>query len=187
MPNRDLDNLNITLNGVESLLAGVSDMGLSPEILKQLDDIEATLTQVELTIKDLGSIPSPVKDGLQMTLDKVHQSLAVIRLQYQSPVDSEGRMERVGIGGLPDIYLEEFSLHPATKEIVIDGETKRLSPAEFKVLYSLASRCGQEVNLGSSHTLLTRLSVIRRISPMFKSRIESLGGGKYVLNCKLKR
>jgi hypothetical protein len=55
------------------------------------------------------------------------------------------------------------------------------------VLYSLAARCGQEVALGKDHSLLTRLSAIRRAIPGIKEKIESLGGGKYVLHCKYKK
>jgi hypothetical protein len=164
-----------------------SSMGFNPEIIKHIEDIEATLLQISLTIKDLNSIPSPVKDGLDSTLKRVNDSLQLIKLQYSSPLESDGTFEKIGLGALPDIHLEEFHLIPANKEVIIGGESTRIAPAEFKVLYGLASHCGQPFNLGSSHSLLTRLSNLRRQFPILKSRIESLGGGTYVLNCKVKK
>jgi hypothetical protein len=184
MPHRALvDSLDKASQVVNSLLnESVEDMGLSPEIIKHLEDIESTIAQVELTIRDLRSIPDPVRDGLESTLKKINHSISLIKLQYQSPLDNEGKIERSGIGQLPDIHLEEFSLYPSTKEISLGKKRVRLPPAEFKVAYSLAVRSGQTVNLGSSHSLLTRLSNLRRMVPELKSRIESLGGGSYVHN-----
>lgn len=189
MPTRDyLHSLNNSLDDVANLLAGDDGIvGFNPDIIKHIDEIENTLLQVELTIKDINSIPGPIKEGLNSTLKRVHDSLSIIRLQYTSPLDVDGSIERSGIGALPILELEEFTLYPSSKEVVVNGEASKLPPAEFKVLYSLASRCGQVVNLGSSHSLLTRLSNLRRQIPVLKSRIESLGSGVYQLNCKNKK
>jgi hypothetical protein len=137
-------------------------------------------------VSDSPSINYPLKVGIKITLSEVFSTIDVIRDLVTSPINEEGAIDTSGIGKLPLIELEEMILNPVTREVAINGLKTKLPKSEFAVLYSLAARSGQEVFLGTEHSLLTRLSNIRRLLPTLKPLIESVGKGRYILHCKYK-
>jgi hypothetical protein len=158
----------------------------NPELLKLIEKISSLISDLASTVTDTKSIPVTLKSGISSTLKEVDSSVKQLKDLASSPINESGRIETSGIGDMPIISLESATLYPLTKEVEIEGVKHRLPRAEFVVLYSLAARCGQEVALGKDHSLLTRLSTIRRMLPAIKPKIESVGQGRYILHCKYK-
>jgi hypothetical protein len=180
-----MDGHKMTESVVSRLLG--EDGMYNPEVLKLIQKIDTLLQDLTVTVADSRSIPTTLKIGIEATLKEIDASIKTAKDLVSLPIDEDtGKIDPSGVGSRPVIELEDMTLLPASKEVVIDGHHIRLPRAEFIVLYSLASRAGQEVLLGKHHSLLTRLSAIRRTIPSIKPKIESLGRGKYILNCKFK-
>jgi hypothetical protein len=164
------------------------EMAYNPELIRQIEKVESLVKHVDSAIGETSSISPVIKSGLTVTLQQIKEALAMIKDITSSPVDSDtGKIVGHGVAGRPEIELDGMTLRPAKKEVDVAGRTVRLPRAEFVVLYELALRAGQEVLLGPGHSILTRMSNIRRAIPEIKPKIEALGRGRYVLHLSFKK
>lgn len=162
-------------------------MAINPSLLVELDEIKELIRDVDNTLSSIPSLSVTLRTGLKMTLQQAIDRLEALKLTDTPSISpNKKQIEISGVGSKPVIELDFMTLRPATKEVVYEGRVIRLPRAEFLILYTLAASAGKEVNLGTGHSLLTRLSAIRRSIPATKQRIESLGKGKYVLNATKK-
>lgn len=148
------------------------------KLSKLLNDVSTYVDEIGATMAII-PLPPPVRSGLMLTLDSINTTVNAIR----DELDNDNTEVIIG---RHDIKLDEFELLPASKQIVINGQSYKLAPAEFNVLYRLASNAGQAVTFKADHSHMTRMSNIRRTLPSVKPMIETLGGGKYILHTKTK-
>lgn len=172
-----LDELEHTL----AILAGMTSNKLLQESIAEMDKI---LNELE---EGLALLPPAMREGLIARISRTRQLLSSFKGNTSDNSTQDNPLANGKVYTVkPPIHLKHFSLYPMTREILIDGVSHKIPQAEMNVLYALAESPGKSVTFTTSHSLLTRLSFLRRKFPILRSILQTMSKGTYMLHSEKK-